>query len=119
MFVDGDAVEAELVAELELIEIGIVGVMPDLGVVVGVRHRHPVAVVRRDYIVRKARIRHQVEHCDFHGVAPARSWLCTLRMMKFEIADVVSSSFSANGIWPAPSIIVTLACGMNRLNSGA
>ena len=64
MLVHRDAVEAELVAQLELVEIAVVGLVPDLLVVMRVGERDPGALVVE--LVGQRRIREQMEIEDLH-----------------------------------------------------
>src|ERR1700729_1434049 len=61
MLVEADAVEAELVGELHLVEIVVIELGAFLGIVMAVRECHPSRTVLGDGVEIDVRIRHQVE----------------------------------------------------------
>ena len=72
VLVDRDAVEAELLGVLELVEVAVVELVAELGVevLVGeVQRRRGVALVE---VVGQVRVRHEVEEDELHARAPPR-----------------------------------------------
>ena len=67
MLVDGNAVEAELRGEFELIEIAVVELVALLRIEIGVRQHHPCGAVFFRIAHVQMGIRHQMEYEDFHG----------------------------------------------------
>jgi hypothetical protein len=66
MLVDRNAVEAELVRQLQLVEIAIVELVPLGRVEVGVWQHHPGGAVFVLVAHVQMRIGHQMKHEDFH-----------------------------------------------------
>ena len=70
MFVDAQSVEAHLIGELQRVEILVVKLMADLGVVEAARNIHPDAAMLLFEIVRQIPIGHQMEPREFHKALP-------------------------------------------------
>ena len=68
VFVEADAVEAELIGELHLVEIVVIEFGAFFRIVVLVRERHPGGAVLGDGVEIDGAIRHQVEVEELHGV---------------------------------------------------
>ena len=68
VLVDADAVESQLVGELQFVEITVVQRMAKLGIVQGIRTGHPGAVVRLRKILRQMRPGHQVKAENLHRI---------------------------------------------------
>ena len=67
MLVEADAVEAELIGELHLVEIVVIELGAELRIVMAVGERHPGRAVLGDGVEIDMRIRHQVEVEELHG----------------------------------------------------
>ncbi len=112
MLVDDDAVEAQLVGRLELIEILVVQLRALLGIVVGVGIGHPCRTVLGDRLEIGVGIGHQVEVEDFHAVT--LSWA-----QKEWMAAAHSSAFSRAGRWPHEGNTMRRAPGIRRCHASA
>ena len=67
MFIDGNAIEAELLAELELIEIAVVELRTALRVIEAVGRHDPGRRIGRCALEIQVGVRHQVEQRELHG----------------------------------------------------
>src|SRR5262249_61453246 len=104
-------VETELIAQLELIEIEVVGLMPELLVVVNVGERHPGAFGIE--FVGQRRIGKQVEVENLHG-STSCSYPANART-----ASATASAFSTCSMCPVSGMIVTWAPAVSFCRSGA
>src|SRR5512144_1473929 len=66
MLVDADAVETELIGQLELVQIAVIEGMTELGIVKRIGGGYPGAVVRLREILRQMRPGHQMEAVNLH-----------------------------------------------------
>ena len=76
MLVDAQSVEASLIGELQRVEILVVKLMADLGVVEAARNIHPDAAMLLFEIVRQIPIGHQMEPREFHKSSPLAKFRC-------------------------------------------
>ena len=67
MFVDANAVEAELIRQLQLIQITVVERMAQLGIIERVGTNHPGALVRLRKILRQIGPGHQMKAINLHN----------------------------------------------------
>ena len=68
VLVDADTVEAQLVRQLQFVEITVVKRMAQLGVIKRVGANHPGALVRLRKILRQVRPGHQMETVNLHMI---------------------------------------------------
>lgn len=80
MFVDADAVEAELVRKLEFADVAVVDPGALRGIEIGIRQRHPGRCMLVGIIEVERAIGHQVEEMDLHLRLPRRTWQYGLRL---------------------------------------
>src|SRR5713101_2986451 len=74
MLVEADAIEAELVGQLELVQVAVVDLVATLGVVQIVLAHDPGRIVGRAEVCRQIRPRHEVERVKLHGLAVRHGW---------------------------------------------
>src|SRR5262249_3800902 len=107
VLVEADAVEAELVGELHLIEVFVIEAGALLRIIMPVRERDPGRAVALDGVEVGVPIRHQVKVEEFHAgtLAPSR---------KISRAATNSCGRSTCGKCPQSGITTSLAPGISR-----
>ena len=106
MLVEADAVEAELVRKLHLVEIVVIKLGAFLRVVELVRQRHPGGAVARDLVEVDMTVGHEMEVEKLHAAI-------LLAPMKASNSARKASGFSACGTCPHSGTITALEPGMS------
>src|SRR3982074_3005871 len=107
MLVDADAVEADLVGELQRVEVIVVGVVTNDRIEeLGGGQVDPHAVVALPEVVGQVGIGHQVKEVELHA-----------RLLTLVIAASTCSSASARSMWPAPGMTSLVAFGISLTKS--
>ncbi len=76
VLVDADAVEADLVGVFDLVQIAVVELVADLGIVIAIGQRHPGRVVLLIVIEIERRVGHEMKEIELHG--PVSSMNCVI-----------------------------------------
>src|SRR5262245_44555770 len=107
MLVHAETVPSELLRVFELIQVLVVQLAPDLGVVVAIGQRHP----RRGFVVGH-HVGHQMEVVELHA---GRSSL----PQKSTTAAATASGSSMCGTWPESGNVTRRAPGIARVHASA